>query len=254
MAIKRGATTAPLVIPEKPTDRASARRRSATAPSRSRASPLPTSSASALDPLMKVDDASGAEAQLLAQGAALSLEARAEAGTRVAFVYYVLGLDMDARRVADTWRQGATGEWASQAAWVSGLASWRLGDYNAASIAFRQVAPLCASSASFGPAAYYWAARAEQAAGRPRSVEPLLKAAATTEEAPESFYGLLARETLGMSTKLGRRIPSRTTIRRSSNLPTSSARSSSRRSASPRSPRRCSATRRRSARLPSITR
>ena len=62
--------------------------------------------------------------------------------TRVAFIYYVLGLDMDARRVADTWRQGATGEWASQAAWVSGLASWRLGDYNAASTAFQQVAQL----------------------------------------------------------------------------------------------------------------
>ena len=58
----------------------------------------------------------------------LSVEARAEAGQRVAFVYYVLGLDLDARRVADTWRQGATGEWASQAAWISGLASWRLGD------------------------------------------------------------------------------------------------------------------------------
>ena len=39
-----------------------------------------------------------------------------------------LGSTLDARRVADTWRQGATGEWASQAAWVSGLASWRLGD------------------------------------------------------------------------------------------------------------------------------
>ncbi len=49
---------------------------------------------------------------------------------------------MDARRVADTWRQGATGEWASQAAWVSGLASWRLGDCQSASRDFNQVAAL----------------------------------------------------------------------------------------------------------------
>jgi soluble lytic murein transglycosylase-like protein len=49
---------------------------------------------------------------------------------------------------------------------------------------------------------YYWAARSEQAIGRPRSVERLLRAAATTPEASECFYGLLARETLGMDTKL----------------------------------------------------
>jgi soluble lytic murein transglycosylase-like protein len=113
----------------------------------------------------------------------------------------VLGLDMDARRVADTWRQGATGEWASQAAWVSGLASWRLGDWNAASSAFQQVTRL-AQQRELRAGGYYWAARAEQAAGRPRSVESLLKAAANTAEATESFYGLLARETLGESTEL----------------------------------------------------
>jgi soluble lytic murein transglycosylase-like protein len=112
-----------------------------------------------------------------------------------------MGLDMDARRVADTWRQGATGEWASQAAWVSGLASWRLGDYNAASTAFQQVART-ATQRELRSGGLYWTARAEQAAGRPNSVEPFLKAAANTAEAPESFYGLLARETLGMSTKL----------------------------------------------------
>ena len=36
----------------------------------------------------------------------LSLEARAEAGQRVAWIYYSLGYDTDARRVADTWRVG----------------------------------------------------------------------------------------------------------------------------------------------------
>jgi soluble lytic murein transglycosylase-like protein len=148
--------------------------------------------------LIKADDAAGAEAQLLTYAPQMSVEARAEAGNRVAFVYYVLGLDLDARRVADTWRQGATGDWASQAAWVSALASWRLGDYNAASVSFQQVAQL-AQQRELKAGGYYWAARAEQAAGRPRSVEGFLRLAAISSE---SFYGLVARESLGLSTQL----------------------------------------------------
>jgi soluble lytic murein transglycosylase-like protein len=201
MAIKRGATTPPLVIPEKDTYVLGS------APVRYRAKPVqgePAADAlrSALDPYVKADDAGGAEALLITQGPALSAEARAEAGTRVAFIYYVLGLDMDARRVADTWRVGATGPWAAQAAWVSALASWRLGDYNAASGGFQQVAQL-SDQRELRAGGYYWAARSEQAIGRARAVEPLLRRAANTAEAPESFYGLLARETLGMPTKLG---------------------------------------------------
>ena len=200
MAVKRGATAAPLTIAEKPTYSIGS------APIRYKAKPVQGEPyadqlRTILDSLVKADDAGGAEAQLLIYAPQLSAEARAEAGQRVAFVYYVLGLDMDARRVADTWRQGATGEWASQAAWISGLASWRLGDWNAASSAFQQVARL-AQQRELRAGGYYWAARAEQAAGRPRSVESLLKAAANTAEATESFYGLLARETLGESTEL----------------------------------------------------
>jgi len=200
MAQKRGATTPLLVVPEKSIYVLGS------APVRYRAHPVREPAADQLRPqldsMVKADNASGAEALLVSQGPNLSVEARAEAATRVAFIYYVLGLDLDARRVADTWRQGATGEWASQAAWVSGLASWRIGDYNAASAAFQQVAQL-ADQRELRDGGYYWAARAEQAAGRPASVERLLKCAATAYEAPESFYGLLARETLGMSTKLG---------------------------------------------------
>lgn len=200
MALRRGATTAPLIVPEKPTVNLGS------APIRYRARPVqgePAADAlrSALDPLIKTDDAAGAEAQLLVYGPQMSAEARAEAGQRVAFAYYVRGLDMDARRVADTWRQGATGPWAAQAAWISGLSSWRLGDYNAASAAFRQVAQY-ADQRELRAGGYYWAARAEQAVGRPTSVEPLLRAAASTPESTESFYGLLARETLGISTQL----------------------------------------------------
>ena len=200
IAEKRGAITPPLTIPEKPIYSIGS------APVRYKARPVQGEPyadqlRAALDPLIKADDAAGAEAQLLLYAPQLSVEARAEAATRVAFAYYVLGLDLDARRVADTWRPGAAGDWASQAVWVSGLASRRLSDWNAASTAFQQVAQL-AQQRELRAGGYYWAARAEQAAGRPRSVEPLLKAAASTTESSESFYGLLARETLGLSTSL----------------------------------------------------
>jgi soluble lytic murein transglycosylase len=200
LAVKRGALTAPQTIPEKPTYNLGS------APIRYKAKPVQGEPyadqlRAILDPLIKSDDAAGAEAQLLLYAPQLSAEPRAGPGQRVAFAYYVLGLDMDARRVADTWRPGASGEWASQAAWISGLSSWRLGDWNSASSAFQQVGQL-AQQRELRAGGYYWAARAEQAAGRPRSVERLLKAAASTAEASESFYGLLARETLGLSTEL----------------------------------------------------
>jgi len=200
MAIRRGALTPPSIIGERPIYGIGS------APYRYKAKsvqgePYADQLRGLLDPLVKADDAAGAEAQLLIYGPQLSAEARAEAATRVAFVYYVVGLDLDAKRVADTWRQGATGDWASQAAWVSALASWRLGDWNAASTAFQQVAQL-AQQRELRAGGYYWAARAEQAAGRPRAVQGLLKAAASTPEATESFYGLVARETLGLPTRL----------------------------------------------------
>ena len=200
MAVKRGAVTAPLIVAEKPTYNLGS------APIRYKAKPVQGEPYAdqlrgLLDPLVKNDDPAGGEAQLLMFAPQLSYEARAEAAQRVAFAYYVNGLDLDARRVADTWRPGATGEWASQAAWVSGLASWRLGDWNAASASFKQVAQL-AQQRELRAAGYFWAARAEQAAGRPRSVEGLLRNAANTAESTESFYGLLARDSLGLPTKL----------------------------------------------------
>jgi len=202
LAVRRGATTLPQIVSEKPVYVIGS------APLRYRAHPVQGEPyadqlRSILDPFIKSDDAAGAEAQLLTYAPQLSYEARAEAGQRVAFAYYVNGDDSNARRVADTWRQGATGEWAAQAAWISGLASWRLGDFNAASGAFQQAARF-ADQRELRAAGNYWAARSEQAADRPANVEPFLLAAAAAPESMESFYGLLARETLGMPTRLGR--------------------------------------------------
>jgi len=197
LAYRRGVTTPLLVVPRRTLVNLGA------APVRYRTRPVQGEPyadelRTILDPLVKADDAGGAEAQLLLYAPSLSVEARAEAAHRVAFMYYVRGLDLDARRVADTWRQGATSEWAAQAAWVSGLASWRLNDCESASRAFQQ-ASAYAQQRELRAGALYWAARSEQACGRPRAVAPLLKAAAASAE---SFYGLVARETLGIETKL----------------------------------------------------
>ena len=105
MAIKRGALTPPSIIGERPTYSIGS------APYRYKAKPVQGEPyadqlRSLIDSLVKADDASGAEAQLIQYAPQLSVEARAEASTRVAFIYYVLGQDADARRVADTWRVG----------------------------------------------------------------------------------------------------------------------------------------------------
>jgi soluble lytic murein transglycosylase len=197
MAISRGATTAPLVIPEKPVVGLGS------APGRYRARPVsgePLADAlrAQLDLYVKADDATNAEAAFLVQAPYLSADARAEAAQRIGWIYYVLGRDFDARRVADYWRTGASGEWNSQAAWIAGLASWRLGDCNSAAREFRDVAATATQSELIA-GGYYWAARAEQACRRPQAVQGLLKAASTSAE---SFYGLLARETLGTQTSL----------------------------------------------------
>ena len=151
-----------------------------------------------LEPFVKIDDGPGAEAVYLAALPTVSIEARAEAAHRVAWIYYCAGRDADARRVADQGRVGASGDWAAQAAWISGLAAWRMNDWNGAFAGFRMAASM-AREPEFYAAAHYWSARAAQASRRPQEVEPLLKAAARSQE---SFYGLLARETLGMDKRM----------------------------------------------------
>ncbi|MBA2467006.1 MAG: lytic transglycosylase domain-containing protein [Sphingomonas sp.] len=197
LALTRGALATPPVV---------ATRRLAwlgSAPTRIRAravqgEPAADQLRAALDPLLKADAAGEAEALLVQAAPFLSFEARAEAGQRIAWAYYQLGRDWDARRVADSARLGARGDWAAHSAWIAGLASWRLTDCEAASRSFREVAGL-SRERELGSAGYYWAARAEQACRRPGAVEPLLKAAARSNE---SFYGLIARETLGVDTRM----------------------------------------------------
>lgn len=197
MAITRGATEPPIIAPARPTVGLGS------APRRVRAravsgEPAADALRGAMQPYVEADDAAGAEALLLAQAPLLSSEARAEASHRVAFIYYVLGRDPDVRRIADQGRAGAVGEWGAQAAWVSALAAWRMGDWTASQAAFGDAMRL-GGEREFVAAAAYWGARSAQACRRPREVQGLLKAAARSAE---SFYGLLARDTLGMETTL----------------------------------------------------
>lgn len=159
-----------------------------------------------LDPLLKTDQADAAEALMLPSAPLLTPEARAEAAQRVAWSYYGLGRDADAIRVAEAGRLGTTGDWAVAASWVSGLASWRQNDCTSAGARFREVA-LGAREPEHAAAAAYWGARSAQACRQPAAVAPLLKTAARS---PESFYGLVARETLGMATRLPASAPADT--------------------------------------------
>jgi len=197
LAMLRGATETPPIFVARPTVGLPE------APRRGKARPVSGEPAAdalrlALEPLVKVDDAVGAEALMAEHAPFLSPDARAEAAHRVAFIYYVLGRDADVRRIADQGRAGVGGEWGAHAAWVSGLAAWRMGDFGAAQAAFSDALRL-GRETEFTACAAYWAARAAQAGRRPRDVQPLLLAAARSGE---SFYGLLARETLGMATTL----------------------------------------------------
>lgn len=80
------------------------------------------------------------------------------------------------------------------AAWSAGLAAWRAGDYVAAAELFEEVAEN-GRSAWFVAGGAFWAARAHLFAHQPQAVTRWLSLAA---EAPETFYGLLARRILGL--------------------------------------------------------
>ncbi len=197
MAVARGAIDMPTIVtPARVVPLPSAPRRHRSSPVQGE--PAADALRSALEPMVKADMAVDAEALYTAAASSLSPEARAEAAQRVAWIYYVTGLDADARRVAESGIEGAGGEWGAQAHWIAGLASWRAGDCEGAALHFRGVAN-GRSEAELAAAGAYWAARSEMACRRPQLVEPLMKAAARS---PESFYGLVARETLGMTKAL----------------------------------------------------
>lgn len=148
---------------------------------------------SELQVFIKNDDPASAERLLESKAFELSTDAVTELRYRVAWSYYIENDDQSARRVASLAR-AAGGDWGTQASWAYGLASWRLKDYPAAFEAFETVARF-ATNDDLKAAGLFWSARAAMAAKQPQQVQPRMQHAA---KLPETFYGLLASESLGM--------------------------------------------------------
>lgn len=167
------------------------------APARKRARSLKSDGIAAqlavkMQPFIKDDR--GAEAQaLLETTSGLSPEALTEWQQRVAWIYFLAGDNAGARAMAVKAAAGS-GDWAVQAEWTNGLAAWREGDFASASAAFARVATR-AADIDMRTTGLFWGARADTRAGHPERVEAKLRSAAQYDE---SFYGLLARQALGL--------------------------------------------------------
>ena len=132
----------------------------------------------------------------LAQNASamqMSPEGRTELEQRVAWSYYIENDDASALRLAQQAQNGA-GDWVGHANWVAGLAAWRMNDCRTAGSAFEKVGR-SAANVDLKAAALYWSARSDLKCGQPERVQGKLQAAARLDD---SFYGLLAAQTLGM--------------------------------------------------------
>ncbi|WP_136162237.1 lytic transglycosylase domain-containing protein [Sphingomonas flavalba] len=196
LAAKRGATDLPVIPTEQRLQwlgSAPLRGRAATI----KVDPVGVALSAQVLPLIKADDPAGAEA-LVETAAGLTPEAQTEWRQRVAWSYYLTGNDADARRVAAK-AQAGIGEWAVHADWIAGLAAWRQQDYAAAARAFDSVGRR-GEDEEMKAAGQYWAARADMAEGRPELVQGRLRTAARS---PETFYGLLAQQALGITAKPG---------------------------------------------------
>lgn len=157
----------------------------------------------AMAPYVDANDAANAESLYrsgLREG--LGGEAQSEIAYLVGWIYYLNGQDADARRLASEGRAASRGDWHARSAWVEGLASWRMRDCNAASSAFRDAA-LSTQDKELAAGGHYWSARAEQMCRRPHEVQARLRAAAADAE---TFYGQIARETLGMTLRPPERV------------------------------------------------
>jgi len=148
-----------------------------------------------IQPYIRDDNPAGAEALLRETEAGLSPDGLAEVRQRVAWSYYIENDDTNARRLASrVLESGSRSDWTAQAHWTIGLAAWRQNDPRSAAISFAEVSKR-ASTKDMQAAGAYWAARAWMNAGRPDQVQGYMRMAAAQSD---SFYGLLARETLGI--------------------------------------------------------
>ena len=142
---------------------------------------------------IKNDSPQSAEALLFETENVLSSDARTELEQRVAWSYYIENDDRSAQRMAQKAQKGS-GPWVAHADWVAGLSSWRLNDCQTAAAAFDNVGRR-AANADLQAAGLYWGARSDIACGQPQKAQGKLQTAAKRSD---SFYGILAAQTLGM--------------------------------------------------------
>jgi len=148
---------------------------------------------SLVQPLILADRPAEAEALVEARAVELPDEVLTEFRQRIAWSYYITRNDVSARQVADRARRGS-GEWVVHSDWVSGLASWRLGECGPAGEAFRTVGAR-STDQELSAAGHYWAARADTACRHPERVQAHLRSAARMGE---TFYGMLSARALGL--------------------------------------------------------
>ncbi|MGE0714382.1 MAG: transglycosylase SLT domain-containing protein [Alphaproteobacteria bacterium] len=140
--------------------------------------------------LLRQGDLDGAEkAARAAEGRGLSGEAQRELRADLARFLFFAGRD---EKVFDL--IPVEGEAAVSARWFAGLASWRLRELDAAARHFEAVASAPGISGWLKAAGGFWAARAHRALGASEAAQAALRGAA---EHPVTFYGQLARRTLG---------------------------------------------------------
>lgn len=145
-------------------------------------------------PYVKGDMGREAES-LLDSTDGLTFEAQTEWQSKIAWIYFLQGLDGDARRMGEKAARGQ-GDWATHARWTAALSAWRQNDCRAAGEGFEAVSAR-AGDTDMRAAGLYWASRADMTCGRPDRIEARLKNAA---QYGETFYGQLARQALGMQT------------------------------------------------------
>ena len=156
--------------------------------------PADAATIAALKPLLAADRNADAEQRFRAVGSSLSAPVRAEWAQRIAWSYYGQNDNAAAIRLASEAATGR-GQWAALGAWTRGLAAFRTGDFTGAALAFDLVRTKFATD-DLTSAAAFWASRAHLANGHAELVADRLEAAA---KSPNSFYGLLARRTLGLA-------------------------------------------------------
>ncbi len=126
-----------------------------------------------------------------------------QAQARLAATYFAHGRD----QWAYNWAARAakrSAKYLPEAHWTAGLSAWRMKRFDVAAGHFEAVADDGRSSSWMLTAAAFWAARTNLVNRKPEKVSKYLKIAASH---PRTFYGLLARRILGISTQYDWSVP-----------------------------------------------